>query len=275
MGNEITIEEKKKKVRDFRPIDDAFFEVLADDTGFCQEMLRILLDDEELIVEEVIVQSSERNIYGRSVRLDALCTFEDGKKCNVEVQRSDDDDHLRRVRFNASSIAVKDSQTGKNFREIEDIIVVYISKFDIFNANRVIYHVDSVVRETGYAINDGLIRVFANAQIKNGTIASEYLDCFLKKEVNNSSFPELTKRMNYLKHQEGGLQAVCEVMERYEKKAAEEARYEKKAAEEANMRANIKAIKKMIHEYHATKESILEDYSEEEYSIALRELTEK
>ena len=91
MGNEITIEEKKKKVRDFRPIDDAFFEVLADDTGFCQEMLRILLDDEELIVEEVIVQSSERNIYGRSVRLDALCTFEDGKKCNVEVQRSDDD----------------------------------------------------------------------------------------------------------------------------------------------------------------------------------------
>lgn len=252
MGNEITIEEKKKKVRDFRPIDDA---------GFCQEMLRILLDDDGMIVEDVIVQSSERNIYGRSVRLDALCAFENGKKCNVEVQRSDDDDHLRRVRFNASSIVVRDSQTGQKFREIEDIIVIYISKFDIFNANRVIYHVDSVVRETGCAIDDGLMRVFANAQIKDGTIASEYLDCFLKKEVNNASFPELTKRMNYLKHQEGGLQAVCEVMERYEKKAAEE--------------ANIKAIKKMIHEYHATKESILEDYSEEEYRIAIRELAEK
>lgn len=259
MGNEITIEEKKKKVRDFRPIDDAFFEVLADDTGFCQEMLRILLDDEELIVEEVIVQSSERNIYGRSVRLDALCTFEDGKKCNVEVQRSDDDDHLRRVRFNASSIAVKDSQMGQKFREIEDIIVVYISKFDIFNANRVIYHVDSVVRETGYAINDGLIRVFANAQIKDGTIASEYLDCFLKKEVNNASFPELTKRMNYLKHQEGGLQAVCEVMERYERKAARE--------------ADIRAIKNML-KHGLTKENILEDYTEEEYAIAIKELAE-
>ena len=35
------------------------------------------------------------------------------------------------------------------------------------------------------------------------------------------------------------------------------------------------AIKKMIHEYHATKESILEDYSEEEYRIAIRELAEK
>ena len=265
MGNEITIEEKKRKVQDFRPIDDAFFEVLADDANFCQEMLRIILDDDELAVEDVIVQNSARNIYGRSVRLDALCTFANGKKCNVEVQRSDDDDHLRRVRFNASSIAVKDSQAGKKFKTIEDIMVVYISQFDLFEGNRVIYHVDSVIRETGEIVDDGLARVFANTQVKDGTIVSKYLDYFLKKEVNDSKFPELTKRMNYLKHQEGGLQAVCEVMERYEKKAAEE----------ANMRANIKAIKKMIHEYHATKESILEDYSEEEYRIAIRELAEK
>lgn len=50
-----------------------------------------------------------------------------------------------------------------------------------------------------------------------------------------------------MKHQEGGLQTVCEVMERYEKKAVTE--------------ANVKAIKKMIRDYHATKESILEDYN--------------
>lgn len=41
MRDEITIEEKVEKVRDFRPIDDAFFEVLANDISFCQEMLRI------------------------------------------------------------------------------------------------------------------------------------------------------------------------------------------------------------------------------------------
>ena len=186
MGNGITIEEKKRKVQDFRPIDDAFFEVLADDANFCQEMLRIILDDDELAVEDVIVQNSARNIYGRSVRLDALCTFANGKKCNVEVQRSDDDDHLRRVRFNASSIAVKDSQAGQKF-------------------------------------------------------------------------PELTKRMNYLKHQEGGLQAVCEVMERYERKAARE--------------ADIRAIKNML-KHGLTKENILEDYTEEEYAIAIKELAE-
>ena len=46
-------------------------------------MLRIILEDEKLIVKDVIVQSSKRNLYGRSVRLDALCILGNGKKCNV------------------------------------------------------------------------------------------------------------------------------------------------------------------------------------------------
>ena len=257
-GKDFTIEEKHKRVKEFRPIDDAFFEVLATDIDFCQEMLRILLDDEKLIVEDVIVQSSERNIYGRSVRLDALCFLKRYGKCNVEVQRSGSDDHLRRVRFNASSIAVKDSQTKQRFKDIEDIIVVYISEFDIFKGNRVIYHVDSVIRETGEKVDDGLERVFVNTQVRDETTVSEYLSCLIEKEVNNSKFPVLTKRMNYLKHQEGGLQAVCEVMEKYEKKAAEE--------------ANIRAIKKMIIDFNASKEIILKDYTEEEYNAALNEI---
>ncbi len=40
-----TLEEKKEQVKNFRPIDDTFFEVLADDIGVCQEMLRIILED--------------------------------------------------------------------------------------------------------------------------------------------------------------------------------------------------------------------------------------
>ena len=222
----VNLKEKEEKVRDFRPIDDVFFEVLADDIAFCQEMLRILLEDEKLIVTDVIVQSSQRNLYGRSVRLDALCILGNGKKCNVEVQRSDNDDHLRRVRFNAASIVVRDSQTKQKFDEIEDIIVVYISQFDIFKSGYVLYHVDNTIRETGERIDDGLERVFVNTSVKDGTTIAEYMDCFLKKEVNNARFPELTNRMKLLKHEERGLDAVCEVMEKYEKKARDEGRAE-------------------------------------------------
>ena len=222
-GDKMTLEEKIEQVKNFRPIDDTFFEVLADDIGVCQEMLRIILEDEKLIVKDVIVQSSERNLYGRSVRLDALCILGNGKKCNVEVQRSNKDHHLKRVRFNASVITVRDSQTDDKFEETIDLIVVYISEFDIFKCGRVIYHVDSVIRETQEKVDDGLERVFVNTAVKDGTTISEYMDCFLQKEIDNAKFPKLTNRVHYLKHEEGGVNAVCEIMRKYSEEVAEKA----------------------------------------------------
>ena len=100
----MNLQEKQEKVKDFRPIDDVFFEVLVKNPAVCQEILRVILEDDALTVLQVITQNSERNLYGRSVRLDALCTLENGTKCNIEVQRSNNDDHLKRARFNASSI---------------------------------------------------------------------------------------------------------------------------------------------------------------------------
>ena len=277
-GDKMTLEEKKEQVKNFRPIDDTFFEVLADDIGVCQEMLRIILEDEKLVVKDVIVQSSERNLYGRSVRLDALCILGNGKKCNVEVQRSNKDHHLKRVRFNASVITVRDSQTDDKFEETIDLIVVYISEFDIFKRGRVIYHVDSVIRETQEKVDDGLERVFVNTAVKDGTTISEYMDCFLQKEIDNAKFPKLTNRVHYLKHEEGGVNAVCEIMRKYSEEVAEKAYQQgeeagKEIGKEIGQRqANIAAIKNMIMRFQATKEIILEDYTESEYNTAIAEL---
>ena len=277
-GDKMTLEEKIEQVKNFRPIDDTFFEVLADDIGVCQEMLRIILEDEKLIVKDVIVQSSERNLYGRSVRLDALCILGNGKKCNVEVQRSNKDHHLKRVRFNASVITVRDSQTDDKFEETIDLIVVYISEFDIFKRGRVIYHVDSVIRETQEKVDDGLERVFVNTAVKDGTTISEYMDCFLQKEIDNAKFPKLTNRVHYLKHEEGGVNAVCEIMRKYSEEVAEKAYQQgeeagKEIGKEIGQRqANIAAIKNMIIRFRATKEIILEDYTESEYNTAIAEL---
>ena len=273
-----TLEEKIEQVKNFRPIDDTFFEVLADDIGVCQEMLRIILEDEKLIVKDVIVQSSERNLYGRSVRLDALYILGNGKKCNVEVQRSNKDHHLKRVRFNASVITVRDSQTEEKFEKTIDLIVVYISEFDIFKRGRVIYHVDSVIRETQEKVDDGLERVFVNTTVKDGTTISEYMDCFLQKEIDNAKFPKLTNRVHYLKHEEGGVNAVCEIMRKYSEEVAEKAYQQgeeagKEIGKEIGQRqANIAAIKNMIIRFQATKEIILEDYTESEYNTAIAEL---
>ena len=59
----------------------------------------------------------------------------------------------------------------------------------------------------------------------------------------------------------GGLDAVCEVMERYERKAV--------------TKANVESIKFMITTLNVSKEQILQQYSEYEYREALNELSKK
>jgi len=211
----MTAEEKMAQVRDFRLIDDVFFEVFAEDKEACQEMLRVLLEDDGLTVLDVVVQSSKRNIYGRSVRLDALCTLGNGKKCNIEVQRADDDDHFRRVRFNAASITVKDSEPGERFEELLDLYIVYISEHDFIHGGHTTYHVDKVIRETGGLVDDGLQEVYVNAKVKDGSKISELMDCFTQRDVvDNKKFPAVSKRVRELKTTEGGASAVCDIVQK-------------------------------------------------------------
>lgn len=242
------LREKMERVKDFRPIDDVFFEVFINDIPCCQEILRTILEDDDLIVTDIMVQHSAQNIYGRAVRLDALCILGNGKKCNIEVQRADNDDHLRRVRFNAASIAVIDSKKGMRFEDVEDVIVVFISQFDIFKSGRTIYHVDNIVRETGECVDDGLERVFVNTEIKDNSSISELMTCFMLKEFNNSKFPAVSNRMRYIKTQKGGLNAMCDVMEKYTKEAVERGREEGRVEgrEEGREEERLKNIKFML-----------------------------
>ena len=212
------------------------------------------MEDKELIVESVITQCSESNLYGRSVRLDALCTLRNGTKCNIEVQRADNDNHLKRVRFNASSITVKETNPGEHFRDILELYMVYISEFDFLKGGKTIYHVDKVLRETGKVIDDGLHEIYVNTVIDDGSDISDLMACFMKKEVKNPKFPALSAEVSRLKETEGGAQSVCAVMERYERMAVK--------------KEKIERIIVMVEKGYS-KEDILDiGYTEDEYCEA-------
>lgn len=217
----LTEDEKKARVAKLRPIDDVFFEALAQNPKVCQEILRVILEDDKLVVNDVITQNSERNIYGRSVRLDALCTLGTGEKCNIEVQRSDNDDHLRRARFNASVITAINSDPGTKFENVKDVCIVYISQFDVFKQGKTIYHVDKMIRETGTYVDDGLREIFVNTAVNDGSDISKLMSCFLAETVNNPKFPELSKEVKRLKETKGGLDIMCDIMEQYNQEAVD------------------------------------------------------
>lgn len=126
-------------------------------------------------MKETIPQWSGTNLQGRSVILDAKCVLGDGTETNIEVQKSDDDNHQRRVRYNASILTTNITDPGLKFQNVPDVCVVYISRFDIFEENHAVYHVDRVIRETGTKVNNGLTEIYANAKVKDDSKVSDVI----------------------------------------------------------------------------------------------------
>ncbi len=195
MGTVMAVQTEVEKLADIeklRPIDDLFFEVLAGNKEICEEILRTI---------------------------DALCMLGNGVKCNIEVQRADNDNHLRRARFNASSITVKYSHTGDHFEDVIELYVIYISDFDFLNKGKTIYHVEKVLRETNTVIDDGLHEIYVNTTINDHSDVAELMTCFKQKMVDNPKFPRLSAEVQRLKNTEGGISTVCKIMEESNKRA--------------------------------------------------------
>ena len=243
-----TYEEKIADIMSLRLIDDVFFEAFAANHKAVQEILRVILEDDKLTVLDVITQGSERNIYGRSVRLDALCTLGNGTKCNIEVQRSNNDDHVRRARFNGSMITVRESEPGEKFEDVTNVLIVYISESDIFKGGKTIYHVKKILEETGEPFDDGFNEIFVNTAVNDGSLIADLMACFVKREMQDERFPETSAEVRRLKTTEGGLSAMCEIMERYKEEARLEGIAEGKAQgiAEGQITMVIKLVKKNL-----------------------------
>ena len=229
MDNESKADEERRHrleveslVARLRAIDDIMFRKLCENITFVEEILRVILEDDKITVVEVIPQDSIQNLRGRSVILDAYCKLGNGSYCNVEVQRSDSDDHFRRVRYHAACIIANVVDPGEQFEQVDDLVVVYISEFDPFDEGRTVYHVRNMVEETGCAVLDGLREIYVNTKHNDGSEIAELMQCFLEPVVTNPKFPALAQELQAEKGNVRGDESMCKLVEEYAQKRAKE-----------------------------------------------------
>lgn len=245
------IGELKKLVGKLRLIDDTFFEKVMEDKETCEEVIRVIMEDPKLRVKEVYPQEPIHNLQGRSVRLDVLCEKSDGNYINVEVQRANNDNHFKRVRYNASCITANTTEPGEKFKNVRDVCVIYISEFDMFERGKTIYHVRQIVQETENEknpvyVDDGFSSIYVNTTENDNTEIAELMHCFLQTKVNNSKFPKLSNRVARLKESEEGVMEVCVAVERYAEKYAKMRESEAKAEEIVTMGIEYNVPQKAI-----------------------------
>ena len=233
----------EKYAKLLNPIDDLMFCKMAEHKEFCEEILRVILEDDGLTIIEAIPQWQGKNLTGRSVVLDAKCVTGDGRHINIEVQKADDDNHLKRARYNAAILTTNISETGKKFEFIPDVCIVFISKFDIFDGGLTLYHIDKVVRETGQIIEDGLTEIFVNTVNYDGSKPARLMKLFTDNDAySNDEFPVTSELKSRLKSSEGGSRAMNEILEKLisDEKRKSEKRGEKRGRKEGIKEGKIK-----------------------------------
>lgn len=184
--------------------------------------------EQKVTVKKVIPQDSIKNLQGRSVVLDALCTLENGMECNVEVQKANDDNHEKRVRYNTSCITANITDPGTKFEKVPDVIGIFISKFDMFKKGKTVYHIDRTVRETGDITDNGLQEIYVNTKIDDGSNIAKLMKIYKEQTVFDfEKFPKTSKRKMQFIGNERGKREMCEIVDNYAKEVAEEAVKEK------------------------------------------------
>lgn len=206
-----------KTAKELRVIDDTLFRLVASRPEVCEEILQTLLGNRQLKVLRVNTQETVKSLQ-REIILDCLCDLGDGNIINIEVQKGNYNNDVKRCRFHLSSITANYTPKGTDFDDVPDVTVIYITEYDALNNNQTITYSKMCrydnVTETFVPVEDGGLIVYANTCINDGTDKSELLELFLRKDsFNNKKFPNLSDAIQYFKDDAKGVSEVCAIVE--------------------------------------------------------------
>ena len=135
-------EEKRARVQEFNLTSDLFAGKVFEDVGACQELCRILLQDQSIMIQSVRTQYVIRNLETHSMELDILAERDNGYIVGIEIQMYIEAAPFKRTRYYLSGIDMSILEKGKDYSELPTVTMVYITKKDIVGGRRGHYLVE-------------------------------------------------------------------------------------------------------------------------------------
>lgn len=193
--------------------DDFMTKCFEDNAEGVEFILRIILEQPELKIEEVHTQHVIKNLQGHSVQLDILAKDAYGKYYNIEVQRSNEGADIHRARYNGSIVDANIFLAGEKYRDLQDVYVIFITENDIFGKGIPIYHCERINRETGEAVCDGAYAIYVNGQYSANDAIGWLVHDFHCKEADEMHYKILAEKVRYFKEDKKGVGEMCKMME--------------------------------------------------------------
>ena len=178
-------------------VEDIKFREIAKSKEAVQEILRVVLDDEKLVVVRSIEQKNISESVFHGVILDCECELKTGELVNIEMQIAFKNAPVKRMRYNQSAMTIAHSPKNKYFDydKIPSIISIMFCEFDIFGLDEPIYDIKRHVNNTSVVSDNGIRELYVNLTARTNNSKLKELFDILKelKYFNNQMFPNLSK----------------------------------------------------------------------------------
>ena len=220
-------QEDLERIKRFRLMDDVFLtKCFEKDTACTQLVLRIILNKPDLIVLDVHTQVFVANLLKRAVRLDIVATDSENRRINVEVQREDKGAGKRRARYNASMMDSGLLEKGKDFDELPEVYVIFITENDVLGQDKPLYQIERCILETGEVFDDGSHILYVNGAYRDETPLGKLMHDFACPEPAKMYYNELAERVKFFKESREGVVTMCKILEEVEEQGIERGRQE-------------------------------------------------
>lgn len=218
-------------------------------------------------IEAVKMQENLKRLEVTSAPIDLL---PDIMNIEAETRSADKRELPKRSRYYHALMDARSLEAGKDYEELPNTAIFWISSFDPFNQNRMVYTIkNGCLEDAAIPYEDGAVTFFLYTGGKQGNPAEDlrsllrYLE---KGELENRDDPELEKLDSCIRK----IKQKQEVGTRYmdvwlhEKRMREDAMREgqKKGRKEAR-EEGILSFVRICRKYHATKEETVDNLKEQ------------
>ena len=202
----------------YRPLDDDFMrELFRNNLELAQYVLRIIIDKPDLKLTKEETQYDLQHLFGeRSICLDVFGVDSEGQQYDFEVQRQDKGATPHRARYHSSAMDVDNLKAKKQFHELPNTYVIFITENDFFGKGKAMYPIERMNLATGEPFNDGEHILYINGAYDDKDDTSDLaklIHDFRCSKAEDMLLPPLADRTRYFKETPEGVEYMCKAME--------------------------------------------------------------
>lgn len=197
---------------------------------------------EKTLPEKAVIESFEENVVGNMI--------------NIELQMYKEKAPFRRSRYYLSSIDASILEKGRDYDELPDVTILYITKQDFIGGKKGYYQLHRNAEETVIDMDNGLYEKYFYLEYPTEDEKINELLRYLEHsdpEYRTGNFPSIVERVNFLKQQKEGVEIMCEIADRIRQEGREEGR----------INGKIESILELLEELGKVPQRIIQHIQQE------------